>query len=397
MDVITAGIALILVQLCVALVMAGIFHAAPAEKCTRYWALSGSLVAVGILLIVLNAGALRYPILIVGNNALIIGIVLQWCGIRAFYRKAPGYAGWGVALGFFVLYAMLLWRHAPTADRATLSGIAILALLLLNFFEVWTGRGSNRSFATVLILVALALLAASYTFRVVTSLANILQFLPNTRSPLEVTLLYLTPIVGTLLLSNGLLLLYFERVVADKHHLATHDELTALLNRRAIVSAGERETSLATRLGMSLTVAFADIDHFKKINDVRGHEAGDRAIAAIASALRKSCRNVDLVGRYGGEEFCLIFPGVDRAGAAVVGERLLQTVRKHTGGRETGITISVGLATLSPADRDRSWATLIRRADTELYNAKHAGRDRCCFAPDSIVADASMLEPMSVS
>lgn len=382
MDVITAGIALILVQLCVALVMAGIFHAAPAEKCTRYWAQSGSLVAVGILMVVLNAGALRYPILIVGNNALILGIVLQWCGIRAFYRKKPGYAGWGVAFGFFVLYAMLLFRHAPTADRSTLSGIAILAMLLLNFFEVWTGRGSSRSFATVLTLTALVLLVASYICRVVMSLAHVMQFLPDTHSSLEITLLYMVPIAGTLLLSNGLLLLYFERIVADKHHLATYDELTEVLNRRAIVAAGERETSLATRHGMSLSVAFVDIDHFKKINDARGHEAGDRAIAAIAAVLRKSCRSVDLVGRYGGEEFCLIFPGIDRASAAVVGERLLQAVRQDAVGRETGITISVGLATLSPGDRDRSWATLIRRADTELYNAKHAGRDRCRVAPD---------------
>lgn len=380
MDVITAGIALILVQLCVALVMAGIFHAAPTEKCTRYWAQSGSLVAVGILMIVLNAGALRYPILIVGNNALIFGMVLQWRGIRAFYRKEPGYAGWGVAAAFFVLYAMLLWRHAPTVDRATLSGITILAMLLLNFFEVWTGRDGSRSFATMLTLTALALLAAGYTCRVVTSLADVLQFLPDTRSPLEITLLYMVPIVGTLLLSNGLLLLYFERVVADKHHLATHDELTAVLNRRAIVAAGERETRLATRLGLSLTVAFADIDHFKKINDAHGHEAGDRAIAGIAAALRGSCRSVDLVGRYGGEEFCLIFPGVDRAGATAVGERLLQAVRQGGAGREAGITISIGLATLSPDDRDRSWSTLIRRADTELYNAKHAGRDRFCVA-----------------
>ncbi len=391
MDVITAGLALILVQLCVALVMAGIFRAAPAEKCTRYWAQSGSLVAVGILMVVLNAGALRYPILILGNNALILGMVLQWCGIRAFYRKKPGYAGWGVAFGFFVLYAMLLFRHAPTVDRSALSGIGILAMLLLNFFEVWTGRGSSRSFATMLTLTALALLVASYVCRVAMSLAHVMQFLPDTRSPLEITLLYMVPIAGTLLLSNGLLLLYFERIVADKHQLAIHDELTGVLNRRAIAAAGEREANCATRLGISLSVAFVDIDHFKKINDACGHEAGDRAIAAIAAALRKSCRSVDLVGRYGGDEFCLIFPGVDHPGAAAVGERLLQAVRQDAAGREVGITISIGLATLSPDDRDRSWSALIRHADSELYNAKHAGRDRYCVAPSDAAEKVSVL------
>jgi diguanylate cyclase (GGDEF)-like protein len=376
MDVVTAGIALILVQLCVALVMAGIFYAAPAEKCTRYWALSGFLIAIGILMIVLNAGAPRYAILLVGNNALITGIVFQWDGIRAFYRKKQAYTGWAIALAFFLLYGMLLWRHAAVTERSTLSGVTILALMILNFHEVWTGQGRRRSFVTLLTLTSLALLIASYGFRVIASLSKVSLFLPDTHVTLEVALLYMVPIAGSLLLTNGLLLLYFERIVADKHHLATHDELTKVLNRRALAAAGERETRLATRLRLPLTVAFADIDHFKRINDARGHEAGDRVIANVAAALQQNRRSVDLIGRYGGEEFCMIFPNVAPVGAVTLGKRLLQSVRVDDAGRETGVTISIGLATLMPDDVDRSWAALIRRADDALYKAKAAGRDR---------------------
>lgn len=374
MDAITAGIALILVQLCTALVMAGIFYAAPAEKCTRDWALSGVLVAVGVLIVVLNAGTPRYAVLIIGNNFLIIGLVLQWAGIRAFYRKKRGFAGWGVAAAFFVLYLWLLARGAAVQERSLLSAVTILAILLLDTYEIWTGRGTHRSFVRNLTLAALLLMVTSYSVRVLATMTKASVIFPNSSSPLSVTLLYLVPIIGTLLFTNGLLLLYFERIVADKHHLATHDELTGLLNRRAVNTGGEREVRLASRLKLPIAIAFVDIDHFKQINDTLGHEAGDSVLAELAEVLRSACRNVDLVGRYGGEEFCLIFPGTGRENAEAVARRLVDSVRqcKFSIGQE--VTVSVGVAALEPDQGDRSWTSLVRRADQALYAAKDAGR-----------------------
>lgn len=375
MDAITAGIALIVVQLCVALVMAGIFYAAPAEKCTRDWALSGVLVATGVLMVVLNAGAPRYSILIVGNNALICGLVMQWSGIRAFYRKRNGVAGWCVAAVFFALYLSLLLVEASLQSRSLLSAATILSILVLNTYEVWTGRGRHRSFVRRLILFALLLMVVSYSFRVLGTVTRASEIFPNSNSPLSVTLLYFAPIVGTLLFSNGLLLLYFERVVADKHHLATHDELTGLLNRRAINSGGDREVRLATRLKLPVAIAFVDIDHFKHINDSQGHEAGDTVLVELAQVLGEACRNVDLVGRYGGEEFCLIFPGTGRNNAEVVARRLVDAVRMRAFSIGREVTVSVGVASLEPEEEDRSWSALVRKADRALYAAKDAGRD----------------------
>jgi diguanylate cyclase (GGDEF)-like protein len=375
MDAITAGIALIVVQLCVALVMAGIFYAAPAEKCTRDWALSGVLVATGVLMVVLNAGAPRYVILVLGNNALICGLVMQWSGIRAFYRKRNGVAGWCVAAAFFALYLLLLVQGAPLHARSLLSAVTILSILVLNTYEVWTGRGRHRSFVRRLILFALLLMTVSYSFRVLGTLTRTSEIYPNSNSPLSVILLYFAPIVGTLLFSNGLLLLYFERVVADKHHLATHDELTGLLNRRAINSGGDREVRLATRLKLPVAIAFVDIDHFKHINDSQGHEAGDTVLVELAQVLGEACRNVDLVGRYGGEEFCLIFPGTGRDNAEVVARRLVDAVRMRAFSIGREVTVSVGVASLEPEEEDRSWSALVRKADRALYAAKDAGRD----------------------
>lgn len=374
MDALTAGTALIMAQLCVALVMAGIYRTAPAENCTRLWALSGFSMAIGLLIVILNAGAPRYAVLVIGNNLLILGLALQWAGIRAFYRKKQGIAGWTVFIAFFILFGLLLLNDARVGDRALLSSATILVMLLLFGFEVLTGDGPRRSFARRLTIAALMLMIASYSFRVVATILNTAELLPDSNTSLSVIFIYLTPIAGTLLLSNGLVLLYFERIVADKHHLATHDELTRLLNRRAIVLGGEREVRLASRLHTPLTIALADIDHFKQINDTLGHDAGDSVLVEAAQILKKTCRNVDLIGRYGGEEFCIVFPGVGEDGAGVLGERLVNAIATHSFAVGKPITLSVGLASLGAGSQ--TLAGLIESADKELYKAKQAGRNR---------------------
>lgn len=260
MDVLTAGAALIVVQLCVALVMAGIFYAAPTETCTRFWALSGVSFAIGVLMVVLNAGAPRPLILIVGNSTLILGLVLQWCGIRAFFQKTQARTGWVLWLLFVMLFILLVVRDSGIGARALLSAVFVLVMLLVTLVEMWTGPGSRTTFARKLTVGSLLLLVISYSGRVVATVVNTSELLPSSSNTLAVVLIYFVPIAGTLLFCNGLLLLYFERVIADKHHLATHDELTGLLNRRALVAGGERELRLAQRMHTPITVALADIE-----------------------------------------------------------------------------------------------------------------------------------------
>jgi diguanylate cyclase (GGDEF)-like protein len=383
MDFFTAGIAFIATQLCMTLVMAGVYWTTPNEKCTRYWAWAEGLIAFGVLLIVLNGGAPRYAIIVLGNNSLVCGTILQWWGLQAFYGKQPGKIGWFIGAVFFVLHGFLLAADAPMGPRIFLLATTFLALLILSFRTVWNGTASERTFGTRLVLGTLAVLIANNALRNIAVLLGFLSVGPATRSFTGVTVLYLVPLAGILLYATGLLLLYFERMVKEKHHLGTHDELTGLLNRRATIAGGEREIALAARDRRALAVAFIDIDFFKRINDSLGHEAGDMVLVEIAQLLKKSCRDIDLVGRYGGEEFCIIFPGADAAQAVIVGRRLLTTIASYRFRDRHPVTVSLGLAVLEVGASDRSWNTLINRADAELYRAKDMGRNRFCIAPDA--------------
>jgi len=158
---------------------------------------------------------------------------------------------------------------------------------------------------------------------------------------------------------------------------ATHDALTGLLNRFAIIDTLNREIDRAGRQGSSLAVVMADIDFFKRLNDARGHLAGDSVLAETAKVLRSSSRSYDSVGRYGGEEFLLVLPGCESAQAAVQAERVREHIDKHlfdTEGSPSRITVSFGVATTSDV-ANPSAETLIAAADRALYAAKSAGRN----------------------
>lgn len=378
MDSLTAGIILILLQVCIALVMAGVFFAAPTEKSTRYWALAGSYIALGVLIAILNNRHPRPFVLMAGAGLIMTGLIYQWHGIIAFYKKQPPKWTWLICVVFLVLLGVLLRIDAPQPQRSILFSVTTLLLHLLSFRAVWQGQGGPpQTFVQRLVQGAILLLMLGNIMKLWIAGVQIVEAVPATRSTFDVVTAYVIPAVGTVLFSIGLLLLYFERTIEENRHLATHDELSKLLNRRAVVAAGERELDLSIRLQRSLTVAFIDIDLFKRFNDEFGHAAGDTVLTDVAEILQKTCRSIDIVGRYGGEEFLIVLPGVDLNGAALIGQRLIQAVRGYRFLGEHPVTISAGLATL-PLDGNCSWAQLIRRADAALYEAKDMGRNRFC-------------------
>jgi diguanylate cyclase (GGDEF)-like protein len=385
MDSFTAGSALIIVQFCVALVMTGVYFATPRERCTRYWAVGEICISIGIMLIVLNAGTSRQPLLLLGTNAVVWGSIMQFWGIQIFHKNPRSKLGWLVGAAFTLLLGAILLMRLPMSDRLLLLSSTMLIISIMNFRELWIGPEAGRTFGNLLTLGAASLLLFNNVFRIVTLRLQTVDLQLETHFLAGVVTLYLLPLGGTLLYATGLLLMYFERIVQEKHHLATHDELTGMLNRRAIVAGGEREVAMALRNHQSLTIASVDVDYFKRINDNLGHEAGDIFLVEIAQLLKNTCRTIDLVGRYGGEEFCIVFPGVEHENAPAVGERILNAVREYRFQNQYPMTVSIGLASLPENTKDRSWSNLINRADAALYKAKDLGRNQYCIAEEDPV------------
>lgn len=166
---------------------------------------------------------------------------------------------------------------------------------------------------------------------------------------------------------------------------ATHDSLTGLLNRPAIIDALKNELERASRQDSALTLIMADIDHFKEINDSHGHAVGDAVLAEAARRMRAAIRAYDTVGRYGGEEFLFIMPGCGAADASIQTDRLRQAITEspiELPRLSVSFTISMGCVTQEDGmlkDVDE----LIQEADSALYQAKSLGRNRVVLSHES--------------
>jgi len=175
-----------------------------------------------------------------------------------------------------------------------------------------------------------------------------------------------------------------ERERRELQVLATHDSLTGLFNRAAILEHLDREISRSVRKGEPLGVVLADLDHFKSVNDRHGHLCGDEVLREAASRYQAAIRSYDIVGRYGGEEFLILFPGWNPDSGAGRIDGVLDAIRSRpfrleSGDAELRLTCSAGVAVFLPNQDEPSVRELLSRADTALYMAKNSGRNTARF------------------
>ena len=176
-------------------------------------------------------------------------------------------------------------------------------------------------------------------------------------------------------------LLVEVNVFRQTEQLAMVDCLTGLFNRRYMETMLKKEYTRCERYGKVFSVCILDIDNFKTINDTRGHQFGDVVLRELSAFLKSIIREEDIACRYGGEEFLVIIPETDSAGALVLGNRIRQSLKDSDFFASNGITFSAGTATWPENANDLDG--LIRSADTALYRAKYSGKDRICAAtPD---------------
>ena len=183
-----------------------------------------------------------------------------------------------------------------------------------------------------------------------------------------------------------------ERLFRAANERALRDGLTRAYNRGFLAEWLPRQLRLARRHKKPLSALMVDLDHFKRINDGRGHAAGDQVLVALARCIEQQLRATDVVVRYGGEEFTVLLPDTAVAGAFVSAERLRAAIAAMTEReglpRGLRVTASIGVAALAPGD---DGAQLLPRADAALYEAKRTGRNRVVAAPPPARAQPEQL------
>jgi diguanylate cyclase (GGDEF)-like protein len=298
---------------------------------------------------------------------------LMWCAIDRWLGQRPGRRVLWAAVLLTPLGYALGFEHYAFRVGWSNGGLA-LQMALVCVACTWPAPQASPRWRSLIAVCMGALALVTFGRGLLGAFFTDLYPTLRTPHPLNVFGALLNHIALTLT-TLGLLVGWHEEAEHALRTQADTDGLTGVLNRRAWRERADDAIAVARRYGEPLAVLMLDIDHFKRINDADGHAAGDRALEAVGRTLQQCARRGDLVGRYGGEEFCLLLLRADADAAAEVDGRLREVLRAC--GRDVGVpalTFSSGLAVLRAADAGLD--DLMRRADRALYAAKEAGRDR---------------------
>lgn len=307
-------------------------------------------------------------------------LVLHTLALMAFQRgrTRPMLSGWlWLLAGANVLAAWAFlhddhWRNILAA--ALQSGLAALFLL-----QAWgPGLQPPRLTGRLVIITGTGLLLVTFLVRTVLMIVQS-DWDGRYKVPDDVqAATYFVALSVLLLNSMGFVLMQMERAISQQHNLATHDGLTGVYNRHALMDALPRYLAQAARAGTPLALLMIDIDHFKRVNDQHGHLTGDEVLRTVAQRVNQRLRRADLLARFGGEEFLVLLPGTDLGGAGVVAENIRRAVESApiwVQGQAIAVTVSIGVHAEVPSP-DAAAEALIAASDEALYEAKRQGRNR---------------------
>ena len=304
---------------------------------------------------------------VLSNTLLLAGPALFYIALSQFtglpYNKA-------FLIGVIVTVAALLsiftfWEDHIENRIITLS-LGSIAIDLILILQLWRIHKTSLRFSADLMLASFVVYGLFLIARTIVIVSNPPQDASSLTPAQSAT--YLLSFALSFFWSMGFILMVSQRLRNDLMEMATIDVLTRIPNRRATQAFLEKELSRAQRNQDEFTLLLIDIDNFKQVNDRWGHAVGDDVLSKTAAILQSMIRRQDLVGRWGGEEFLLIVPGV--CDAEVLAERVRSEIAgsKFThGARSFGITVSIGVACAKSSDQIEP---ILKKADKALYRAK---------------------------
>jgi diguanylate cyclase (GGDEF)-like protein len=344
------------------------------------WTLASVVIASSFVLLGLRGAIPDFFSVVIANLLQIVGAILIFMGIRKYldepYHDYLNYLLAAVVMGFLVYF---LYVHNDVNARILVVScawfIGCLRCALILLADVPTELRPSTRFAGG-VFIALGLVHLLRGIHAWFGPPQTDLFVPDAVQAFVFT----SWIVLAVGLTFGLFMMTTKRLeleLAKLVRLAHTDDLTGAWNRRYLIEWSQREARRAHRYGHSLSMLAIDIDHFKDVNDTYGHAVGDLLLKGLASTAQSSLRASDVFARTGGEEFTALLPESDAAESLVVAERIkneIGQVAVYAGSVPVTTTVSIGVASLSPDDRDIR--PVFQRADAALYEAKRNGRNR---------------------
>lgn len=352
----------------------------------RLWAGSLWAGAVSTALFSLPLPIPEVALVLLRNVVAMLCSVLLLAGVALFVGRRPP---WRAALALAGLYLLgIAWFSVVAPDLRIRLVLYSVLFIVWKSWEAWLllryasseVRISTRLAAAVFLLDALVFLLRALAPINPDAAGDVL------RAGLPMYITYVGGLFTTLAQCFALMLMIVERQLAQLRRLARIDPLTGALNRAALLEDGQQQLALCQRQRRPFSALMLDLDHFKQVNDLFGHPAGDAVLVAVSARLRALVRQQDAVVRWGGEEFVLVLPGTDAGGAATLVERVLQAVASHpvaVDDRTLPVTVSAGVATL-PAAAMAHWQDAVHVADAALYVAKREGRNRAVCVEERV-------------
>ena len=376
LDMRTLFISAAVVALLMGVIVLAFSGQAGAKAPLRTWGWSLLALMTGFTVIGLQESLNRTVANVVGNTLLTTaGVLLVHTAKRMRGRAEPRLPWLLVPLiaAVSVLWSVVwdVFKVRSVLTTAVIAGLLFWAAYVVGRDPPLDARRPHRIAAATIGAYAAVLAIRSVLTLYRDERARVLQ--PTAYDVLSLLAFQAFAVSATL----GLMWIEIQRLEGELKRLAAHDSLTGLLTRRAFQDQFERDVSRSRRSGEPFALALLDLDHFKQLNDGHGHPFGDEILRRTAQRLRSGVRTHDILGRYGGEEFALLMPGLDKAAGLRTAERIrgaIAALELEHDDEWLRLTISAGVAAFPQDGVD--WESLLTAADEALYEAKASGRNR---------------------
>lgn len=336
------------------------------------WAKATGLAFVSSVLFGLRGWLPPFMTMALANGVLLLALLVYLQGTHQYLQRPMHWRGWAV-LAVVSMAGFVWYTEVNSSFRGRMIWVLGTMGLVMAAHARLLLQSGGATLGCRFTAFTVALLAVAFLARWVHALAFD-QGDDQLFSPGGVQSAYIASYTVSLMMASvGFALLATERVREAFEHQATHDSLTNVLNRRALLERLGQELARSQRHGIACSVLMLDLDHFKRINDRHGHQVGDEVLKAFVRRVGQALRPNDLFGRMGGEEFLIVLPHTDGEAATSTAQRILQAAGKADGSVPV-CTVSIGLTPCRvPGDTVQS---IMARADQAMYAAKAGGRNR---------------------